>query len=120
MVLEGGYGIGLLVSGFDVYCLTGASSSTRDTGVFFILPRILAQNNRGTCGFPVLLHMSLRRARASEKLVEWVRAKFAPSRNLHHQNVLGIASGSYDTAPGLFYLSTDIDGLEPMCSMHDR
>ena len=37
-----------------------------------------------------------------------------------HENVLGIASGSYDTAPGLFYLSTDIDGLEPMCSMHDR
>ena len=37
-----------------------------------------------------------------------------------HENVLGIAFGSYDTAPGLFYLSTDIDGLEPMCSMHDR
>ena len=30
--------------------------------------------------FPVLLHMSLRRARAPEKLVEWVRAKFAPSQ----------------------------------------
>ena len=37
-----------------------------------------------------------------------------------HQNVLGIASGSHDTAPGLFYLSIDIDGLEHMCSMHDR
>ena len=37
-----------------------------------------------------------------------------------HENVLGIASGSHDTAPGLFYLSTDIDGLEHMCSMHDR
>ena len=40
---------------------------------------MFAQNNRGTCGFPVLLHMLLRRARAPEKLVEWVRAKFAPS-----------------------------------------
>ena len=37
-----------------------------------------------------------------------------------HENVLGSASGSHDTAPGLFYLSTDIDGLEHMCSMHDR
>ena len=37
-----------------------------------------------------------------------------------HQNVLGIASGSHDTAPGLFYLCTDIDGLEHMCCMHDR
>ena len=42
---------------------------------------IFAQNNRGTCVFLVLLHMLLRRARAPEKLVEWVRAKFAPSHN---------------------------------------
>ena len=31
--------------------------------------------------FPVLLHMSLRRARVPEKLVDWVRAKFGPSHN---------------------------------------
>ena len=37
-----------------------------------------------------------------------------------HENVLGIASGSHDIAPGMFYLSTDIDGLEHMCCMHDR
>ena len=57
-----------------------AVSHARHCGSLFSFG-IFAQNNRGTCGFLFLLHMLLRRARAPEKLVEWVRAEFAPSQN---------------------------------------